>query len=180
VIRFAVRRLFPPAVLALGLAAAACGGDSSSTSNSASGSNAGASQYIDQVCSAANRMFATYTKDFKANSGSLIGMDPTDAYMRIAKGPLTTLIGDMEKIAPPADTTPAHGEAVKRARNLLASFAANDRQAVLALKGTPDTGNWRQVLDLPVELKDRYRATAQGVKSCNDLAQAGGGDLFSK
>lgn len=123
-------------------------------------------------------MFASYQRDFASSSASLTGMDPTDAYMKVAKLPYSHLVNDLEAIAPPASLTSDHDELVGRAKDLLVALNAGDRSRVLALKGTPDTGKWKQVLDVPANLKSRLGPTASSRQSCQALENAGGGALF--
>jgi hypothetical protein len=160
--------------------AAACGDSGSSTTPAATPTAAatGVEPYVDAVCTAARTMFVTYQKDFTSNSASLVGMDPTDAYMKIAKGPYGVLIADLEKIVPPADVKTGHEAMIRQAKDLLAALNAGDRTKVLALKGTPDTGTWKQVLEVPQDLKTRLGTVAKTRQPCLALEQAGGGNPF--
>jgi len=123
-------------------------------------------------------MFTTYQEDFANNSASLTGMDPTDAYMKIAKGPYGVLVADLEKVVPPVDVKSGHDDMIRLAEDLLAALNAGDRTKVLALKGTPDTGTWKQVIEVPQDLKTRLGPSAQARQSCVALEQAGGGNPF--
>jgi hypothetical protein len=157
----------------------ACG-DSSSASNTpvATAPAGGGQSYVDAVCSAAGTMFAAYQRDFASSSASLTGMDPTDAYMKISKGSYPRLVSDLEAITPPADLKTGHDDLIRRAKELLAALNAGDRTKVLALKGTPDTGTWKQVLDVPEDLKARLGVVASSRPACQALEKAAGGNPF--
>jgi len=180
-----LRQSYLVAVLIAGAAvwagtAIACGGSGSSTTPAVTvtAAPAGVEAYVDSVCTAARTMFATYQKDFNANLASLTGMDPTDAYMKIAKAPYGVLIADLEKIVPPADLKAGHDIMIRQAKDLLAALNAGDRTKVLALKGTPDTGTWKQVLEVPQDLKTRLGTVAKTRQPCLALEKDGGGNPF--
>jgi hypothetical protein len=156
-----------------------CGGSSSAPPTSAPAvANGSDESYTDAVCSAAGLMFASYQRDFAASSDSLTGMDATDAYMKVSKLPYSRLVSDLEAIAPPVTLKAGHDDLLRRAKELLTALDAGDRTKVLALKGTPDTGAWKQVLDVPDELKARLGAVASTRPACQALEKAGGGAPF--
>ena len=167
------------ALVPFGLAACG-GGDSSAPPTEAQAQSVAVvpNQYVDNVCTAAARMFTAYKKSFSDNLASLGGMDPTDAYAKTAKQPFTVLIADMEKITPPPDAATAHNDTIRQAKDVLDAITRDDRQKLLALRGTPDTGKWKQVIDLSADLKSRFGAASLQVKSCQDLDQSGGGNPF--
>ncbi len=105
-------------------------------------------------------------------------MDATDAYMKISKGLYGRLVSDLEAIVPPPALKPGHDDLIRRARELLAALNAGDRTKVLALKGTPDTGTWKQVLDVPEDLRARLGLVASSRPPCQALEKAGGGNPF--
>ena len=168
------------AALLLPITLTSCGGGSSTHAapTSAQVPAATPDAYVDAVCAAANRMFIAYRKSFNDNLPTLTGMDPTDAYARTARQPFALLIADLEKITPPADAAAAHGDTVRQAKDVLEALTRGDRQKLLALRGTPDTGKWKQVIDLAADLKSRFGAASLKVKSCQDLEQSGGGNPF--
>jgi hypothetical protein len=169
------------AVTAIVALAAACGGDDSpapSTATSVAPLVTSPDKYVDDVCSAAARMFAAYKKNFNDNLASFTGMDPTDAYIKTAKAPFAVLITDLEKLSPPSAAAAAHQDTIRQAKDLLDAFNKGDRQKILALKGTPDTGKWKQAVELAPDLKTRFGAASGLVKSCQDLEKAGGGNPF--
>ena len=159
---------------------AACGGDSTGAPTPAPSPPAAATpdRYVDEVCAAATRMFTAYKKSFNDNLASLGGMDPTDAYAKTARQPFALLIADLEKITPPADAAAAHADTIRQAKDVLEALTRGDRQKLLALRGTPDTGKWKQVIDLAADLKSRFGAASLKVKSCQELEQSGGGNPF--
>lgn len=166
-------------LFAIGIAA--CGGGDSlipATPAPTQPATATADRYVDNVCTAAARMFTAYKKSFSDNLASLGGMDPTDAYAKTAKQPFTLLIADMEKMTPPPDAATAHNDTIRQAKDVLDAITRDDRQKLLALRGTPDTGKWKQVIDLSADLKSRFGAASLQVKSCQDLEQSGGGNPF--
>jgi hypothetical protein len=168
------------AAVLLAVALAACGGDSStpSTPTLAQAVAATPDRYVDEVCTAAARMFTAYKKSFNDNLPTLTGMDPTDAYTRTARQPFALLIADLEKMTPPSDAAAAHNDTIRQAKDVLDALNRGDRQKLLALRGTPDTGKWKQVIDLAADLKSRFGAASLQVKSCQDLEQSGGGNPF--
>ena len=170
------------AATALAVAAAACGGGDSAGSGDSSAPTASAQvppeRYVDEVCSAAAKMYTAYKKSFNDNLASLGGMDPTDAYAKTARQPFAVLIGEMEKLTPPTEAAAAHAETIRQAKDVLDAITRNDRQKLLALRGTPDTGKWKQVIDLSADLKTRFGAASLQVKSCQDLETSGGGNPF--
>ena len=158
-----------------------CGGGDSSASPAPTTAQpvvATSDRYVDEVCAAAARMYTAYKKSFNDNLPTLTGMDPTDAYARTARQPFALLVADMEKMTPPAEAAAAHSDTVRQAKDVLDALTRGDRQKLLALRGTPDTGKWKQVIDLAADLKTRFGAASLQVKSCQDLEQSGGGNPF--
>ena len=159
--------------------AAGCGGSDSGASSTPTSPPQGTPvQYVGEVCSAAAKMFTAYQKSFKDNLASLGGMDPTDAYAKTARQPFALLIADLEEMTPPAEAAAAHADTIRQAKDVWDALNRGDRQKLLALRGTPDTGKWKQVIDLSADLKARYGAASQRVKSCQDLEASGGGNPF--
>lgn len=160
----------------------ACGGSSSGAATTPAQPSAAASdtsaRYVDQVCSAAARMYTAYQKSFKDNLASLGGMDPTDAYAKTARQPFAVLITELEQVTPPPAAAAAHAETIRQAKDVLDALTRGDRQKLLALRGTPDTGKWKQVIDLAAGLKSQFGDASQRVKSCQDLEASGGGNPF--
>lgn len=161
----------------------ACGGDDSSEADTPVPTalaqvDTTPAQYVDDVCTAAAKMFAAYQKSFAENRESLGGTDPTDAYARTARAPFAVLVADLEQLKPPAEAASPHAETIRQAKEVLEALNQGDRQKLLSLRGTPDTGVWKQVIDLAPELKERYGAISGQVESCRDLAANGGGDPF--
>lgn len=169
------------AAVLVSIGAAACGGGDSPAAPAAAPSQpvTGTSgRYVDNVCSAAATMFTAYKKSFSDNLASLGGMDPTDAYAKTAKQPFALLIADLEKMTPPPEAAAAHNDTIRQAKDVLDAMTRGDRQKLLALRGTPDTGKWKQVIDLSPGLKSRFGGASLQVKSCQDLEQSGGGNPF--
>lgn len=161
----------------------ACGEGSAQGNSSptpAAGDDTAAVTYVSAVCEASARMFTAYQKAFQANLPSLGGMDPTDAYARTAREPFAALIAELEKLAPPPGAAEAHAETLKQARDVLDAMNRMDRQKLLALRGTPDTGTWKQVIDLAAPLKAQFGATAQRVDACRQLKSSGAGNPFEQ
>ncbi|MBE0609935.1 MAG: hypothetical protein IH609_11170, partial [Dehalococcoidia bacterium] len=153
----------------------ACGGDDSVDADkpvptATAESDAAPARYVDDVCTAAAKMFTAYQKSFQDNRESLGGMDPTDAYARTARVPFAVLITDLEQLTPPAEAANSHAETIRQAKEVLEALKQGDRQKLLGLRGTPDTGVWKQVIDLSPELKDRYGQASLEVQSCRELA----------
>ncbi|MEP7216466.1 MAG: hypothetical protein ABI782_09450 [Anaerolineaceae bacterium] len=173
-------RISIAAAVLLPFVLAGCGGSDSaeSTTPTPTAQNTPL-QYIDEVCSAAAKMYSSYQKSFADNLASLGGMDPTDAYAKTARQPFALLIADLEKMAPPTEAATAHADTIRQAKDVLDALNRGDRQKLLALRGTPDTGKWKQVIDLSADLKAQYGAASQRVKSCQDLAASGGGNPFN-
>jgi hypothetical protein len=169
------------ALLSIGLAA--CGADDPVGPDGNAGTEPArtepaTSTYIEGLCSAAARMFAAYQKSFQENREALGGMDPTDAYARTARAPFAALISDLERLSPPDDARAAHAESIRQAQEVLEALREGDRQKLLSLRGTPDTGTWKQVVDLAPELKSRFGEASLEVGSCQELESAGGGNPF--
>ena len=158
---------------------AACGSDTGSPRDASTPpANGSDSQYVDDVCAAAGRMFTAYQKSFQDNRESLGGMDPTDAYARTARQPFATLVAELERLTPPAEVAAGHEDTIRQAKEVLQALNQGDRQKLLALRGTPDTGTWKQVIDLSPALKDRFRETSLGVEACQSLTASGAGNPF--
>ncbi|MBI5947527.1 MAG: hypothetical protein HY875_05275 [Chloroflexi bacterium] len=173
--------LLSAAAVLSSIAAVACGSseDSNPTGSTAvPTAPAAPERYVDEVCTAAARMYTTYQASFKENLASMSGMDPTDAYAKIARDPFALLIADLEKMTPPADAAAGHADTIRQAKDVLDALTRSDRQKLLALRGTPDTGKWRQVIDLSADLKTRFGPVSAGVKSCQELEASGGGNPF--
>lgn len=174
-------RMAPITVAFLLAFSVGCSGDddapASSTPKAASSQSDG-TQYVDRVCTAAATMYTAYKKSFNDNLATLGGMDPTDAYAKTARQPFAALIAELEKLTPPADAAADHSETIRQAKDVLDAITRNDRQKLLALRGTPDTGKWKQVIDLAPGLKTRYGQASQQVASCKALEQSGGGNPF--
>jgi hypothetical protein len=166
------------------LSLVACGGNDDTGDISAAATttpaqeNAATEQYVDDVCTAAARMFTAYQKSFQDNAASLGGTDPTDAYARTARQPFAVLVADLEKLTPPAEAVAAHADTIRQAKELLDALNRGDRQKLLALRGTPDTGTWKQVIDLSAELKALFGGVSLEVESCTELAAIGAGNPF--
>jgi hypothetical protein len=162
----------------LPLALLACGGPGPEASGSPESAASSDERYVADVCTAAGTMFAAYQKSFSDNLGSLGGMDPTDAYIRTARQPFARLVDDLGSITPPTAWARTHQDAVEQAKEVLDALNRADRQKLLVLRGTPDTGTWKQVVDLPGELKSQFGATSLHVRPCQELASLGGGNPF--
>jgi hypothetical protein len=171
-----------PALALIGMVAfGACGGGSGENSSPVAPDvqqEATATGYVSDVCAAAGRMFAAYQKSFQENRASLGGMDPTDAYARTARTPFAALVADLETLTPPGDVSAAHAETLRQAREVLDALNRGDRQKLLALRGTPDTGTWKQVVDLAPSLKTRFGSASQQVGTCQELRASGAGNPF--
>lgn len=135
-------------------------------------------RYVDDICTAAAKMFTAYQKSFQDNRESLGGMDPTDAYARTARAPFAVLVTDLEQLSPPAEAASAHAETIRQAKEVVEALNQGDRQKLLSLRGTPDTGVWKQVIDLSPELRDRFGQASLEVQSCQELAASGAGNPF--
>jgi hypothetical protein len=123
-------------------------------------------------------MFAAYQKSFQENRESLGGMDPTDAYARTARQPFAGLVAELERLNPPSEAAAAHVETIRHAKEVLDALNAGDRQKLLALRGTPDTGTWKQVIDLAPQLKEQFGPSSLKVVSCQELSSSGAGNPF--
>lgn len=157
----------------------ACGSETETPEDASTPrANGSDSQYVEDVCAAAGRMFTAYQKSFQANRESLGGMDPTDAYARTARQPFATLVADLEGLTPPAEVAAGHEDTIRQAKEVLQALNQGDRQKLLALRGTPDTGTWKQVIDLSPALKDKFSETSMSVASCQALSANGGGNPF--
>lgn len=176
-------RLYLAAAVLFPVVLVACGDDDSGSDDTpvpvtTTRVDAAPEQYIAGVCTAAAKMFTAYQKSFADNRESLGGMDPTDAYARTARAPFADLIADLEQLAPPSDSAAAHAETLRQAGEVLEALNQGDRQKLLSLRGTPDTGVWKQVIDLSPELKDRYGQASLEVGSCQELEASGAGNPF--
>jgi len=161
----------------------ACGGDDSGEADTpvptpSAQLDTTPAQYVDDVCTAAAKMFTAYQKSFADNRESLGGTDPTDAYARTARAPFAILVADLEQLTPPGEAAAAHAETIRQAKEVLDALNQGDRQKLLSLRGTPDTGVWKQVIDLSPELKDRFGQASLEVRSCQELAASGAGNPF--
>ena len=176
-------RLYLAAAVLFPALMVACGdgdsdGDDTTVPTATTQVDAAPEQYVSDVCAAAARMFAAYQKSFAENRESLGGTDPTDAYARTARAPFAVLVADLEQLTPPAEAASSHAETIRQAKEVLEALNQGDRQKLLSLRGTPDTGTWKQVIDLAPALKERFGAISGQVESCHDLAANGGGNPF--
>lgn len=181
--RYAHLRRFLGVAVVLSGFVVACGDDNAAgeTTPGAAATvqvDAAPEEYISGVCTAAASMFGAYQKSFAENREALGGMDPTDAYARTARAPFARLIAELEQLTPPSDAVAGHAETLRQAREVLAALNEGDRQKLLSLRGTPDTGTWKQVIDLAPDLRERYGATSSQVGACRELATNGGGNPF--
>lgn len=164
---------------ALAVGATACGGPAAlAPAAVASGGDREAAQYVEGLCRSADRMVTAYQGNLYNAGASVTGMDPTDAFIRLAREPYAQLVTDLERVPPLPEAKDGHAQALAEVRNLRDAIAAADRSRVLSMTLTPDTGKWRRVIPLPPDLRARLGPAADSAPACRDLRSHSGAGLF--